>query len=118
MILAQLIDKVYSIERIDALLNKARSRVATLGLRNVRFKHADGIHGWADYAPFDGILVSAAPIGIPETLLQQLAVNGKLVIPIGKAGNQKLISITRTESGLQENCLDMVSFVPLLEGVG
>lgn len=118
VILAQLVDKVYSIERIDALLTKARRRITTLGLRNIRLKHADGIQGWPDYAPFDGILVSAAPIGIPETLLQQLAPNGRLVIPIGKAGSQKLISITRTESGLQENQLDMVSFVPMLEGVG
>lgn len=118
VILAQLADKVYSIERIDALLNKARNRISALGLRNVRLKHADGIYGWPDYGPFDGILVSAAPIGIPETLLQQLAINGKLVIPVGKAGNQKLVSITRTESGLQEDHLDMVSFVPMLEGVG
>ena len=118
VILAQLVDKVYSIERIDALLTKARMRITTLGLRNVRLKHADGSQGWPDYAPFDGILVSAAPIGIPDILLQQLSPNGRLVIPIGKAGNQKLISITRTESGLQENQLDMVSFVPMLEGVG
>jgi protein-L-isoaspartate(D-aspartate) O-methyltransferase len=118
VILAQLVDKVYSIERIDALLNKARRRITTLGLRNVRLRHADGIQGWTEYAPFDGILVSAAPIGIPETLLQQLAPNGRLVIPIGKAGDQKLISITRTESGIQEDQLDMVSFVPMLEGVG
>jgi protein-L-isoaspartate(D-aspartate) O-methyltransferase len=117
-ILAQLVNKVYSMERIDALLIKARSRIQTLGLKNVRFKHADGIQGWPEYAPFDGILVSAAPIGIPDTLLKQLAVDGRLIIPVGKTGDQILLSVTRTDTGFQEDQLDMVSFVPMLEGVG
>jgi len=117
-ILAQLADKVYSIERIDALVKKARATLTTLKLRNVRLKHGDGNRGWREYAPFDGILVAAAPTGVPEKLLQQLAVNGRLIIPVGRAGEQKLLLIKRTETGFEEQQLDMVSFVPMLEGVG
>lgn len=117
-ILAQLVDKVYSIERIDALLKKARATLATLKLRNVRLKHGDGNRGWKEYAPFDAILVAAAPEGVPEKLLQQLAVNGRLIIPVGRPGEQKLLLIKRAETGFEEQQLDMVSFVPMLEGVG
>ena len=117
-ILAQLAEKVYSIERIDALLIKARERMYQLRIRNVKLRHGDGNLGWPEYAPYDGIIVSAAPVGIPDTLLQQLSVNGRLVIPVGKMGQQQLLLITRTEDGYQEQQLDMVSFVPMLEGVG
>lgn len=117
-ILGQLVNRVYSIERIDALLKKARENLKTLNIRNVRLKHGDGNLGWPEYAPYDGILVAAAPIGVPETLLKQLAVNGRLVIPVGQAGDQKLLLITRTDAGFEEQQLDMVSFVPMLEGVG
>ncbi len=116
-ILSQLIDHVYSIERIEPLLNKGREKLCLLKCNNVRIKYGDGNIGWSEYAPFDGIIVSAAPIGIPETLLDQLAMNGRLVIPVGSAGKQKLLSITRTEEGFQEKQLDMVSFVPMLEGI-
>ena len=117
-ILAQLVGRVFSIERIDALLKKARINLNTLSIRNARLKHGDGNLGWPEYAPYDGILVAAAPIGVPETLLKQLAINGRLVIPVGQAGDQKLLLITRTDSGYEEQQLDMVSFVPMLEGVG
>lgn len=117
-ILAQLAEKVYSVERIDALLSKARMRMHQLRFRNVKFRHGDGNLGWPEHAPYDGIIVSAAPVGVPETLLQQLGVNGRLVIPVGKMGHQKLLLITRTEEGYQEQQLDLVSFVPMLEGVG
>lgn len=115
-ILAQVAEKVYSIERIEALLNKARENLYTLKFRNVRLKHGDGNLGWPEYAPYDGIIVAAAPIGIPEALLQQLAINGRLVIPVGSPGYQKLLLITRTDDGFEETQLDMVSFVPLVEG--
>ncbi|MBM2829978.1 MAG: protein-L-isoaspartate(D-aspartate) O-methyltransferase [Gammaproteobacteria bacterium] len=117
-ILAQLVGKVYSIERIDALLNKARENIRALKFRNVRCKHGDGNHGWPEHAPYDGIIVSAAPIGVPQTLLEQLAEHGRLIIPVGKAGQQKLLLITRTDDGFQKEQLDLVSFVPMLEGVG
>lgn len=116
-ILAQLVDHVYSIERIEALLKKGREKLRLLKCNNVRIKYGDGNVGWSQYAPFDGIIVSAAPIGIPETLLEQLAMNGRLVIPVGSSGKQKLLLITRTEEGFQEKELDMVSFVPMLEGI-
>lgn len=117
-ILSQLVGKVYSIERIDALLNKARENIRALKFRNVRFKHGDGNHGWPEHAPYDGIIVSAAPIGVPQTLLEQLAEYGRLIIPVGKAGQQKLLLITRADDGFQKEQLDLVSFVPMLEGVG
>lgn len=117
-VLAQMVEKVYSIERIDALIAKTRERMFALKLRNVRIKHGDGNVGWPNQAPFDGIIVTAAPIGVPASLLEQLAVNGRLIIPVGKTGEQQLKRITRTESGFEEEILDCVSFVPMLEGVG
>jgi len=118
MILARLIKQVYSIERIEALLFKARERFYALKTRNISALHGDGNLGWQANAPFDGIVVSAAPIGVPEKLLEQLAINGRLVIPVGKSGGQELLLITRTEDGFEEKRLDSVSFVPMLEGVG
>ena len=74
--------------------------------------------GWPEHAPYDGILVAAAPVGVPKQLTEQLSMNGRLVIPVGKTGNQSLLLITRTENGLTEKRLDSVSFVPMLEGIG
>ena len=116
-VLAQLADHVYSIERIEALLKKARQKLRLLKCNNVRVKYGDGNLGWSQYAPYDGIIVSAAPMGVPETLLKQLTVKGRLVIPVGPAGKQQLLLITRTENGFEETQLDMVSFVPMLEGI-
>ncbi len=116
-VLAQLADHVYSIERIEALLKKARQKLRLLKCNNVRVKYGDGNLGWSRYAPYDGIIVSAAPMGVPETLLKQLTVKGRLVIPVGTAGKQQLLLITRTENGFEETQLDMVSFVPMLEGI-
>ena len=118
VILAQFAKRVYTLERIDALLCKARERFFTLKYGNIRAKHGDGNAGWPQYAPFDGIIVSAAPLGVPESLLQQLTVNGRLVIPVGGPGEQALLLITRTEQGFREQRLDWVSFVPMVEGVG
>ena len=117
-ILAQFARQVYSIERIDALLSGARARCHALGYRNVRLKHGDGSLGWPEHAPYDGILVAAAPPQVPETLLEQLAPGGRLVIPIGRSNGQKLLSITRTEDKYVETRLDWVSFVPMREGKG
>ncbi len=117
-ILSCLVKQVYTIERIDALLNKARKNFYSLKCKNIRARYGDGTLGWPNYAPFDGIIVSAAPTGIPETLLEQLAVNGRLIIPVGKSGEQKLLSVMRTEEDYTEKRLDWVSFVPLVEGTG
>ena len=78
--------------------------------------NSDGNLGWPEQAPFDGILVTAAPVGVPAQLLEQLAVDGRLVIPVGTAGAQKLLLLTRTEDGISEKYLDAVSFVPMLGG--
>ena len=118
VILARFGEKVYTLERIDALLSKARERFYTLRYRNIRTRHGDGNEGWPQYAPYDGIIVTAAPTGVPATLLQQLAVNGRLIIPVGKPGEQTLLLITRTDEGYHEQRLDWVSFVPMLEGIG
>ena len=118
VILSRFARQVSTIERIDALLGKARERFYTLGLRNIRAMNADGNLGWPEHAPYDGILVAAAPVGVPERLLAQLSVDGRLVIPVGKAGQQELILITRTDSGFVEKRLDHVSFVPMVEGLG
>jgi len=117
VILSKFADQVSTIERIDALLVKARERFYTLKCRNIRATNGDGNLGWPEYAPFDGILVSAAPVGVPEKLLEQLAVNGRLVIPVGQSGQQQLLLVTRTEEGFREKRLDWVSFVPMMEGV-
>lgn len=117
-ILARLVEDVYSVERIEPLLKRARKTLALLGYSNVHLQHGDGNLGWEKHAPFDGIIVSAAPAEVPEHLLQQLALNGRLVIPVGKAGQQRLLLFTRTnDQETEKELFDMVSFVPMLGGV-
>ncbi|MFO1435976.1 MAG: protein-L-isoaspartate(D-aspartate) O-methyltransferase [Gammaproteobacteria bacterium] len=118
MILSQVADQVFTIERIAALATRLTERMRELKCFNVSVRHADGNLGWAKHAPYDGILVAAAPLGVPKKLLDQLAPNGRLVIPVGASGQQKLLRITRTDKGLVEETLDAVSFVPLLGGIG
>jgi protein-L-isoaspartate(D-aspartate) O-methyltransferase len=115
-ILAQLVDHVYSVERIWALQKKAKSRLWDLKLKNVSYLHDDGILGWPEHAPYDGILVTAAPSEIPEALLRQMALGGIMIIPVGKAGNQTLQRIIRTKDGFEAEELEPVSFVPFLPG--
>lgn len=115
-ILAQLVNEVYSIERIAALQAGARLRFAELKLRNIQLKHGDGYLGWAQHAPYDAILVSAAPLELPQLLLEQLAEGGQLVAPVGPPGAQTLVRVTRTRDGYTREQLDRVSFVPLLGG--
>lgn len=117
-VLAPLVGRVYSVERIDGLLQRARLRLKELGIRNVRLRHGDGAEGWKSQAPFDGILVAAAALTVPEALLAQLAVGGRLIIPAGPEGAQQLLRITRREQGLERRVLGPVSFVPLLGGTG
>ncbi len=115
-ILAPLVDKVYSVERIAPLLKKAKNHIWDLKLKNISFQHSDGGWGWPEKAPFDGIIVAAAPIEIPETLLKQMAVGGVMLIPIGGRNNQTLHRVIRTESGFEDEVLEPVSFVPFLSG--
>jgi protein-L-isoaspartate(D-aspartate) O-methyltransferase len=116
-VLASLVRRVYSVERVSALLETARERLRELRLRNVRLRHGDGGLGWPDYAPFDAILVTAAPEGIPRVLINQLAIGGCMVLPIGQGVEQVLVRVIRTEQGYQHEILEPVTFVPLLAGL-
>jgi protein-L-isoaspartate(D-aspartate) O-methyltransferase len=115
-VLAQLMPRVFSIERISPLLELARERLRLLGLNNIRLNYNDGSVGWKAQAPFDAIIVTAAPREIPEQLLAQLNVGGRLVVPVGPQGGQVLCLITRTEEAYESEELERVSFVPLLGG--
>lgn len=114
-ILAQLVDEVFAVERIKPLLEAARRRLRMLRLRNVRLRHGDGALGWAEQAPFDGILVAAAPAVVPQALLEQLAPGGRLVIPVGEQ-QQTLQLITREGDSWRRDTVEAVRFVPLREG--
>jgi protein-L-isoaspartate(D-aspartate) O-methyltransferase len=116
-ILSRLVPKVYTVERISALLQKARDAHRKLGLLNVYSKHSDGSWGWQPNAPYYAIMVTAAPESVPPSLLQQLAVGGRLVIPVGSTGGvQQLKLFTRTPEDIEETTLELVNFVPLLDG--
>ena len=120
-VLAQLADWVFTIERIGALQAQAKQLLAELGYRNISFLNADGFDGWQSNQPFDGILVTAAPREVPEKLLAQLAVGGRLVIPVGDSDAQQLRIITRHGSGdgsgdFDQQLRDAVRFVPMLGG--
>lgn len=115
-VLSPLVRQIFSIERIGALLTATRARLKALGIDNVRFRHGDGFEGWPGQAPFDGIIVTAAPADVPAALLEQLAPGGRLVIPVGPPGGQDLVRYTRRDHGVHREVLERVSFVPLLEG--
>jgi len=117
-ILAALVKRVYTTERIAALSQRARQTLAEIGIRNVFFRHADGSWGWPQHAPYDGIMVTAAPEEVPQALLEQLAVGGRVVIPVGPGGRQDLMLITRREpTRYDREVIEHVSFVPLLGGL-
>ena len=116
-VLAPLVTHLYTIERIEPLLARARERLKELGVRNVRFRHGDGSLGWKAHAPFDGILVAAAPLTVPEPLLKQLKIGGRLIVPLGPEGEQQLVRFTRREQRTERETLGAVAFVPLLGGV-
>lgn len=115
-VLAPLVDRLYTIERIEPLMVRAKERIKELGIRNVRFRYGDGIAGWKAHAPFDGILVAAAPLTVPEALLKQLKIGGRLLVPVGPEGEQELIRFTRKEQRVERESLGPVAFVPLLGG--
>jgi protein-L-isoaspartate(D-aspartate) O-methyltransferase len=115
-VLAPLVKKIYTIERIPELLRRAKQRLRELDIYNVQFKPGDGWQGWPKYGPYDGIIVTAAPDEIPEQLLQQLAPGGRLVIPVGPPGVQDLVMITNCNNHYEQVSLGAVSFVPLVKG--
>ena len=114
-ILAELIDAVYTVERIEPLFKQARRLLMKLGYRNIHYKLSDGSWGWTEYAPYDGIIVTAAPASVPSALLDQLAVNGQMVIPVGARSSQALLLVTRDDEGFHEQQLELVNFVPLIK---
>ncbi len=116
-VLGPLVEKLYTIERIEPLLERAKLRLRELGFRNIRFKHGDGRLGWKTQAPFDAILAAAAPLTVPEDLLAQLGVGGRLIVPLGPEGKQELLRFTRREEGVRRESLGAVAFVPLVAGV-
>ena len=116
-VLSGLVTRIYSIERIEALLQRAKLRLKELSVKNVRFRHGDGMEGWKSHAPYDGILVAAAPLSVPEALLAQLAENGRLIMPVGGEGGQELMRFTRRDQKIEKTSLGPVSFVPLQPGV-
>lgn len=116
-ILAQLVDTVFSVERIKPLQEKAKKRIQLLQMRNVKFLHTDGGMGWPSKGPFDGILSAAAPEVVPDALLQQLAVGGRMILPVGGAQGQQLRFIRRiSETDFEDSVIENVNFVPLLSG--
>jgi len=116
VILAALVDEVYSVERIEPLMKQARRRIQELGYRNVRLKLDDGGVGWPEYAPYDGILVTAAAESVPSALIEQLAPGGRLVIPVGPRALQELLLVTFSDGQVVSERLENVNFVPLVTG--
>ena len=115
-VLAALVSRVYSVERIGVLLERARRRLRSLSVRNVRFKHADGNYGWPTEAPFDAAIVTACATHVPDALADQLADGAPLVIPVGNGDVQELRLLRRNGDGWRQQTLDHVRFVPLLKG--
>jgi len=112
-VLAQVAREVYTIEIVEDLGREARERLASLGYRNVHVRIGDGYRGWPEEAPFDAIILTAAPAELPQPLLDQLKVGGKMVLPQGSGEIQDLLVITRTEGSLERQRIAAVRFVPM-----
>lgn len=111
-VLAELAKQVYTIEIIPELADSARTLLREMGYKNVEVKTGNGYAGWPEHAPFDAIVVTAAPDQVPQALVEQLSVKGKMVIPVGSSFQQMVI-ITKTESGVVERRTIQVAFVPM-----
>lgn len=114
-VLSSLVGEVYSVERIEPLMKQARRRLHELGCRNVQIRLSDGSWGWKEHAPYDAIIVTAAPLEVPKSLLEQLAPGGRLVIPVGGSTTQELRLIQHAEKGFTNERLVLVNFVPLIK---
>jgi len=116
-VLSQLVEAVFTVERIRSLLDKSRTRFRALQYRNIHSRHSDGSWGWASNGPYDAIIVTAAPTSVPEALLEQLAVGARMILPLGgQQRHQSLTVITRTSVGYTSRQLSDVNFVPFLSG--
>ena len=112
-VLAELAKEVYSIEIVPSLADSSRNLLSELGYKNVQVKTGNGYLGWPEHAPFDAIIVTAAPDEVPQALVDQLAVGGTMVVPVG-SGFQQMVIITRRESGVVERRTIPVAFVPMV----
>jgi len=117
-VLSPLVKRIFSVERLNAILSRAKTRMRELHIYNVQFRRADGWQGWKKHAPYDGIIVAAAPPEIPDELLTQLKPGGRMVIPVGGGRSQRLVAIDRLDDRFERTDLGAVSFVPLLPGMG
>ncbi|MCA1766946.1 MAG: protein-L-isoaspartate(D-aspartate) O-methyltransferase [Idiomarina sp.] len=116
-VLAQLVDKVFSVERIATLQYQAKRRMRQLDLHNVSMRHGDGWKGWRSKGPFDGIIVTAAASDIPQDLVDQLADGGVMIIPVGEQNeSQSLVVMRRFGDSLEQQRIGDVRFVPLVKG--
>jgi protein-L-isoaspartate(D-aspartate) O-methyltransferase len=114
-VMAEIVEEVYAVERHENLARAAEERLQRVGYGNVEILHGDGTRGWPEKAPFDAIVVAASGPRVPESLREQLAPGGRLVIPVGATiHDQTLLRITRTEGGFEQERLDAVRFVPLV----
>lgn len=117
-VLAKLCRRIYTIERYQSLLRRAEARFKDLGLANITTRYGDGSKGWPEQAPFDRIIVTAAAVDVPPILVEQLTIDGLMVLPIGESGwTQQLVRVTRRVEGFDAEELLSVRFVPLVEGV-
>lgn len=117
-LLAQFSRRVYTIERIKELSDNSRKRLRDMGYVNIIFKQGDGSIGWQQYGPFNKIIVTAGAPVLPETLLQQLAIGGRMVIPTGDRDKQDLVLYRKTEEGVEKSIATQVVFVPLIGNQG
>ncbi len=115
-VLASLVPHVYSVERLGQLQQRARRCLQKLDLHNIEYLHSDGGWGWQDHAPYEAILVTAAPDEVPSGLLEQMTPGGVMVIPVGTSKHQQLTKVIYTEQGFEAETIEAVSFVPLLKG--
>lgn len=112
-VLGELADEVYSIEILEPLAERSREDLRRLGYQNVHLRQGDGYQGWPEEAPFDAIIVTAAPDHVPQPLIDQLAIGGRMVVPVGE-GNQELLLLTRSDAGVERRRLIGVRFVPMV----
>ena len=110
--LAEIVPEVHTIEIVPELAERARSVLGSLGYKNIRFRTGDGYQGWPESAPFDGIIVTAAPDHIPQPLIDQLATGGRMIIPVGR-GDQELLLLEKGPQGVTRRSTIPVRFVPM-----
>lgn len=115
-ILGALVPRVYSVERIQELERQARRVIRSLGMRNIRIEHSDGTIGLEQNAPYEGIMVTAAPPVVPNSLLEQLAEGGRMILPLGSGQKQRLVRIVRKDGGFEQTEYEPVVFVPFKPG--